>query len=129
MPPGTYWLDLFGDDRTKFAEWRKAHAAAVRVVTSESFDTSPPRDWVKFVVSSPVPWDAKEFGFPTIIPAGSKVESSADTVQRPDPEKDPLDQLGDALSFGGIPGQFVTGAVVLGGLLVFANILTARRGR
>ena len=122
LPAGTYWLDVFGANREKLAAWRREHAASVRVVASESFESDPPRDWVKFVVSVPVAWDAKTFGFPTIIPTGVKVDSSGDTVQRPPPEKDPLDSLGDTLASPAT--KLVTAAVVLVGVVVFANLVT-----
>lgn len=130
LPPGLYWLDVFGDNRAKFEAWRKLNASLVRVVTSESFDSEPPRDWVKLEVLSPAPWDARTFGFPTIIKPGEPVNSSGDTVQRPPPEKDPLDSLGDALS-GESFGKL---AVFVGlgiGLILVANTLVSgpRRAR
>ena len=118
LPSGLYWLDVFGDNRAKFEAWRKLNASLVRVVASESFDSEPPRDWVKLEVLSPAPWDAKTFGFPTIIKPGEPVNSSGDTVQRPPPEKDPLDSLGDALS--GESFSKLAGFVIAGVALVFA---------
>jgi hypothetical protein len=96
LPVGSYWIDVFGDKITLFDGWRAAFSPiGVKTRVTESFpatDTQPARTWYKFEVTSiEAPWDAKTFGFPTI--ADSSIQSSADTVQRPDFELDPLDKL------------------------------------
>lgn len=127
LPAGMYWLDVLGDNRIAFAAWRTAHGADVKVRGTESF---PEREWLKFEVLRPVAWDAKQFGFPNIIRAGEAIDSSADTVQRPDPEKDPLDKLGDELSSAGsLTSRLVPIVVVLGGVLVLTNLWSRSRGR
>jgi len=126
-----YWIDVFGDNRAAFQAWRLVNAQTVIVRGSESFpDEGPGRDWLKFEVLKPTTWDAKVFGFPEIIPPGAAVNSSADTVQRPDPEKDPLDKLDDALGgAGGAAAHLVEVVAVIGGLLVLANLWSRSRGR
>lgn len=98
IPPGTYWLDVIDEsNQADFAAWRLEHADKVRILKSEHFDAirwpdcpitegecSPSRDWVKFEISSPVVWEAQKFGFPNIIAADEKIESSADTATVPD---------------------------------------------
>ena len=94
VPPGKYWVDVFEQDSSAFYDWLAANRAAVHVDATESFpsnDGGPAREWYLFTVGSPVQW--KGPGFPTI--AEPNVTSSADTAQRPDPEKDPLDKLDD----------------------------------
>jgi hypothetical protein len=93
LPAGRYWQDFFGDQRQKFRNWREQARPHVKVLATEAHeatDQSKPRDWVLFETDTPLPWDAVALGFPTI--AGPAVTSSADTVQRPDPEPafDPL---------------------------------------
>lgn len=130
MPVGLYWIDAIGPNRASFKAWRDANAAKVKVRASESFpDSEPPRDWIKFEVLSPVAWNPRGIGYPTIIPPGAKIDSSADTVQRPDPVKDPLDQLGDSLgSAGTLTSRLVTVVALLGGALVLTNIWSRTRG-
>lgn len=131
LPVGLYWLDVLGDNRAAFQDWRDVHAAAVKVRTSEAFpEPAPGRDWLKFEVLRPVAWDAKRFGFPNIIRSGDSINSSADTVQRPDPEKDPLDKLGDELNnAGSTTSRLVQMVALLGGAIVLSNLWSRSRGR
>ena len=131
LPKGLYWLDALGENQAAFRDWRSVHAAAVKVRTSESFpDPAPGREWLKFEVLSPVAWDARRFGFPNIIRPGEPINSSADTVQRPDPVKDPLDRLGDELSSAGSATiRLVQLAALLGGAIVVTNLWSRSRGR
>ncbi len=117
LPAGVYWIDVFGANREKFAAWTRANK--VHVSKTESFDSTPPRDWLKFEVTTPVPWDAKTFGFPTIIEPGSTVNTSDDTVQKPPPETGP--NLDDLLPK---PGQLMLG---IGLAIGIGLILTRRR--
>jgi hypothetical protein len=98
LPPGRYWLDLFPplaagrpDGQKRFAEWVREHSGAVMVESTESFNTSPPRQFVIFRTSRDVPWGNEmgaAVGFPTKAPSSGPgaVRSSDDTVQRPSPE-------------------------------------------
>lgn len=123
LPPGRYWVDVFDrvalsgpfagtNEQQSFREWLKAFSFTLHVEATETHDSDPPRDWYLFRVEQPTPWLGP--GFPTI--ATPDVKSSADTVQRPDPEKDPLDS-----------GLFDTGArglLLIGGLLAAGLVLT-----
>jgi hypothetical protein len=131
LPPGMYWLDVLGDKRAGFIDWRTANKDTVRVRSPEAFpEPAPGRDWYKFEVLRATPWEATRFGFPNRIAATDRIDSSADTVQRPDPEKDPLDKLGDELSsVGTLTSRLVPVVVVLGGVLVLANLWSRSRGR
>lgn len=116
LPKGVYWIDVFGDNREKFAAWTRTNK--VRVSTSESFDSSPPRDWVKFEVANPVPWDGKTFGFPTVIKPGDTINTSDDTVQKPPPETSP--NLDDLLPK---PGNLLLGI----GIAIGVGLILSRR--
>jgi hypothetical protein len=131
LPVGLYWIDLFGDNRAAFQTWRNANAAAVKVRASESFpEESTPRDWIKFEVLQPAAWVATQFGYPTIIAAGAPVNSSADTVQRPDPEKDLPDKLDDAItSAASAGGRLVEVVALAAGALFLVNLWSRSRGR
>jgi len=131
LPKGLYWLDVLGDNRDAFRDWRTVNAATVKVRGSESFPSEGKgRDWIKFEVLAPTAWDAKRFGFPNIIGAGEAINSSADTVQRPDPEKDPLDKLGDELSHAGsTTSRLIQMVALLGGAIVLTNLWSRTRGR
>ena len=137
VPPGRYWVDVFDqvsthpathgqNTQTAFRDWLRRNAATVQSESTQSFDTEPPRDFYIFRVLAPTLWEGP--GFPEVAPAS--VQSSADTAQRPDPEKDPLDQLGDALGSAGSQASALVFAVAVGaGALVLVNVWAATRGR
>lgn len=94
LPPGKYWVDVFEPQEIAFQDWLRRNKANVAVTSTESFDPTgdyAARVWRLFEVNAPVTWEGP--GFPTI--AGANVKSSADTSDRPAPEKDPLDKLSD----------------------------------
>lgn len=97
LPKGFYWWDALSPEKAAaFTAWRSSHGAAVKVrSTVDHRDESPARTWFLFEVLEPSEWlDAAKFGFPTIATART---AEADTVQKPDPEKDPTDKLADAV--------------------------------
>lgn len=126
LPPGKYWVDVFPPNMDAFSAWTVKNAATVHVDASESFSGStdndpPPRDWWLFTVSAPTTWEGP--GFPTI--ATPDIHSSSDTVQRPPPTPNPLDQInppnaGDLVKQVADAAKIVliVGAVVVGGVLV-----------
>lgn len=96
LPVGKYWVDVFDPQEVAFRAWLQKNKANVAVTTTESFDPVgdyPGRVWRLFEVNAPVMWEGP--GFPTI--AGPGVNTSADTSDRPPPEKDPTDKLADYL--------------------------------
>ncbi len=97
LPAGFYWVDVFGASRTGFHQWLKDNAGQVKVRKTVSHDdVEPPREWYLFEVLLPAVWlPATEYGFPTKATAATE---EGDTVQRPDPEKDPLDKIGDSVN-------------------------------
>jgi len=100
LPPGQYWIDIFGLNIPKFINWLTiSKPLGVHVDATQHFENtevSKVRDWYKFSVSqlpnmseSLVVWDTT-FGFPTV--ADDSIKSSDDTVQKPI-VLDPLDEL------------------------------------
>lgn len=99
LPPGRYWIDVFGADIEPFDMWLKGNGAIgfVDVLSTEFFDgqpavppfldARPARNWILFRVNAHTPFNQIEFGFPTI--AGNDINTSSDTAQRPDPEEGP----------------------------------------
>lgn len=79
-------------------------------------DTGQERLWALFEVLKPTPWDSKQFGFPTIAPKGTATQEE-DTVQKPPPEKDPLDQVDDALKGVGSAVKVAAGVAAALGLV------------
>jgi hypothetical protein len=126
LPVGRYWVDVFNSKEAAFREWLQAHKADVRVLTTETFEPVGDyegRVWRLFEVLSPVTWEGP--GLPTVADPG--VKSSADTAQRPAPEKDPLDQIDPKISdltdaaarlTKTIAIVGVVAAVVVGGVLI-----------
>ncbi len=98
VPPGRYWVDIFGLNIPSAAAWFKAMSGlGVHVDATETFPamTVPEtRNWYLFTVKAnpvPVVWDQPRYGFLTV--AGPEVKSSADTAQTPALPLDPLDEL------------------------------------
>lgn len=95
LPVGKYWIDVIGkDDIEAFDVWLRINAPALSVEKVELFDSPGglvndlTRQWVLFRVLIPAPFENTRFGFPTV--ATEDIQSSSDTVQKPDPES-PLD--------------------------------------
>lgn len=128
VPPGRYWMDIIGEEKlAKFAGAIKglneAHPGIFRIIgatrhlANEARDyaesdltgvlvgiwetlagrisETPERDWVLFEVTSPMIWDF-DIGAPTVAPPN--VTAEVDTIQRPEPEKEPADKIADAVA-------------------------------
>lgn len=121
LPPGRYWLDVFGSNRARFAQWVKT--PSVHVDSTQSFESDPPRNWYLFTVNAPTEIDNKVFGYPTI--AGVNVKSSDDTASKPDLPKDPIDNLSDNL---GKIGSFATLGLGIVALGLLAALIASRKG-
>lgn len=115
LPPGRYWVDVFGDKRAQFSFWLET-SPGVMILATESFPANggPERDWYLFKTTMPVAWDALNFGYPTI--ADETITSSDDTVQKP--EAEPV--LGGFFDMVFSPPGIIIGAGLLGlGLLAY----------
>ena len=98
---------------------------AIAAVARATDDSGVSRDWVLFEVLSPVQFDQRRFGFPTI--ADASIRASDDTVQRPDPEPDITDTLPTTGEIGAGVKSAVGGLTLIAGVAVLAALLLAAR--
>lgn len=145
LPPGSYWIDVFGLNIPKFDNWLKAFSGlGIHTDANQQFEaTTIParRTWYKFTYTplfegAPVTWDTT-FGFPTI--ADASIRSSEDTVSRPDLPIDALDELanwtnsieqklgGSLGSIAGVVPYAILGAGVYVGWLLVKDFAMANR--
>jgi hypothetical protein len=101
LPAGSYWFDAFGQNIPKANAWLKAFGPmGITESSTQAHDSDDPSagQFYSFtyvpIPNMVVTWD-KSLGWPTV---SDKLVSSDDTVQRPDPELDPLDRLGNWLN-------------------------------
>ena len=113
IPPGVYWVDLFGAKAIEgFTRWATLHAGVVRVlkVAQSADDAAPlewydvaspalalgklgqwatssaePYAWILFELAAPLPRWPEDIGagLPTVAPRGRDTDPG-DTVERPD---------------------------------------------
>jgi hypothetical protein len=126
-------MNLLGEQSAEFTAGVKglneAHPNLVHVlatshhVQNETGNNEEPYDWVLFTVAPPgAVWDHEVIGTPNI--AGKDVTQESDIIQRPAPEKEPLDKLSDALpSASGAVHLIVDVALIaLGVGILFATL-------
>lgn len=111
LPEGRYWQDFFGPKIEAATKYFQQHAGSSFVESTEGSDDEA-GTWILFKVLEPIPWPAVEFGFPTV--AGPEIHHRGDTVQRPPREKDPLDQVDDAIKDAGGSAAVAVKTVALG---------------
>ncbi|MDD5012766.1 MAG: hypothetical protein PHQ66_03945 [Candidatus Nanoarchaeia archaeon] len=101
LPAGRYWIDVFQPNRAYWEIWSTAmkHAGRLTIEHTESFEATDgeetARDFVIFSTNAETIGWPDRIGSPTI--AGKEIQSSADTVQRPDAPLEPLDALSETL--------------------------------
>ncbi len=131
VPPGRYWLDVFGDNRSLFMQWLKAANSdsagnfvdnVVPVKYEQYPDEGAGRDWHLLEVKRPVAWNAVLFGYPTI--AGGNVHTSEDTIIAPPPVEQPT--LPEALERS---AKTVASVLAIGAGLWALSILSRFVGR
>jgi hypothetical protein len=123
ISPGRYWIAAVGErDIKRFRDWTVKNREYVRIVSVE-YDKGETSFWLPnrpatefsiFTVAEKagtggIEWNGP--GVPTWAP--SEVQSKADTAQRPDPEKDPLDKVIDLNLNGPLGVVLVLGALYL----------------
>lgn len=101
LPAGRYWIDIFESGRSVWELWSGVMQKLdrLKILSTESFDAvdgAEPRQFVIFETSGETVGWPEKLGSPTI--AGANVQSSADTVQRPDPTPALSDQVAAAAS-------------------------------
>jgi hypothetical protein len=116
LPAGRYWIDVSKEPKPlgTFEGFLSAFADFIHV---ESTEDDPEFSLYIFNTSKPLVWP-EGIGYPTI--AGADIKSRADTVQRPDPEKDVTDVIptaGDLVK--GASNALFWLALVVGGAVVF----------
>lgn len=118
LPVGRYWIDIFPDGIADWVGWSGGNLATVSVEKTELYEGTskiaewlgwiypwvptptnpdktvlPDRVWVIFNVSAPTEWTiAGSVGWPSTAPKGV-IETSDDTVQKPDPYAEQEDRL------------------------------------
>lgn len=113
LPPGRYWVDIFPQHRPKWDAYVAvmAQRGALGVQTTQYFeavDGAPEHTFVIFVTTEELVWPDAEMGFAPNV-AGPEIQSSDDTVQKPEPSPDPFTQVN---AWGKEIGKLVT--VVVG---------------
>ena len=137
LPAGRYWADIFAP-RNAFDGWVQmaASRSAIHGEVSEHFeatDGAPEHDFVIFRTNTELVWPDAEIGFaPNVAPPN--ITSSADTVQRPPPEPNAVDQLSDMASdFNKKVSTAITAVLVLlvagAGLAIFRRAAPKRSAR
>ena len=98
IPKGRYWADVLESNRVAFDGWLDAvtKAKLARLDHVEGFSG---RSFVIFSVTAETgaPWP-EDSDLPVPNLASNSVNSSEDTVDRPDPEKDITDQISESAS-------------------------------
>jgi hypothetical protein len=100
LEPGRYWVDVFEQNRVPFQGFVNVglRDGALAIEETEDFEDQG-RSFVIFTTTAPRLYTL-DLGLPPFNVAGPNIKCAADTVSRPDPEKDPLDKLsgiGDAV--------------------------------
>lgn len=113
IPPGRYWLDVYGDKIPAFLAWAQSKPEVHLETTQNDTESTPEHLFVIFSVPptasnfglSGVDFSTATFGFPEVAPA--TVQSSDDVVQKPPPPTasdvlaDAASAIGGALGSGG----------------------------
>ena len=98
LPSGYYWVDVPGSKVEAFTQWLKRNASQVKVTETRELDSESLGETITqylFRVLEPVSWEGP--GFPTIASEGTRLD---ETVQRPDPEPEVIDQVLDTVKSG-----------------------------
>jgi hypothetical protein len=129
LPAGRYWLDVFDKDRRVWETWSTAMKAAgrLKITHTESFaeiGDSKEHDFVIFETDAETVFFPEQLGSPNI--AGKEIQSSDDTLDRPDPMPDPIDQISQVASSAASGAKTVL-TVGLGVAVVAALVAIFRR--
>lgn len=142
LPVGRYWIDVFDNGYGTWNAWlvtanlqsdpTSYGAPGLRVSVekdeyyepfehSETDEMQPGRHWILFNVLEPTPWgdaNATKIGWPNTAP--QSIQTSDDTVQKPDPNDARTDWLPDVGPLGkiAIAGTGILVVAVLAGYAV-----------
>jgi hypothetical protein len=132
LPVGRYWIDVFSSKQPSWEAWRETFVSPGDAVVehTESFEENEggeARDFVIFRTMKQLVWPDTDMQIP-VNTAGTEIQSSADTVQRPDAPKSPLDQISTGFSETLKTMSFVVGGVVVAvGVVALLSVL--KRGK
>lgn len=136
LPPGRYWIDVFDEKKSVWDAWlATANIASdptsfgspsdrVQVEKTEYYEpfeddgkSYPGRYWILFRVYQSTPWGtlmAEQIGWPNTAPAS--IQTSDDTVQKPDPNDARTDWLPNSPGFKlAVGGTALLAVAVLAG--------------
>lgn len=127
LPAGRYWADIFPQNRAAWSAWisLNQNSGKASLVTTEhtpEIAGAPEHDFVIFTTSDELVWPDEVMGFSPNV-AGANVTSSDDTIDKPEPQADPLDQFGKLTQ-----GIYAAGAIAAG-LIVLVGVFSLARGR
>jgi hypothetical protein len=131
LPVGRYWIDIFRDNPANLSVWEvwlANYQASGNVVVTKTESRvadsgGPARDWYVFEVRKPTGWGIAQYvGWPNTAPSG--IQTSDDTVQKPPPEKGPLEEGG----FFDKAKPWLIGGAILVGVVAAASLAKSIRG-
>ena len=117
LPKGRYWFDVFEKNRIAFDAWTASMArmGIAKVTHTEQFDDG--RSFAIVELSAAAVYPMAELGLPPANVAPLSIQSSADTVNRPDFEPNAEDQIPSVV---GITTGLGIGLGLLGILAIWA---------
>lgn len=90
LPKGRYWFDVFEDQKTAFDAWLNT-MRTMGIAKATHVEQFPGRQFVIVELSAAAVYPMAEFGLPPANEAPMSIQSSDDTVKRPDFEPEPED--------------------------------------
>ena len=125
LPVGRYWIDV-SKEPVPLGTFLGFLDSARGFVHVEATEDDPAFAWYLFTTTKALAWP-DGIGYPTI--ALASVKSRADTVQRPDPEKNVLDQIPNAGDIANKLGNVLTNAMMIGGAVFAFWLLVRAKGK
>lgn len=125
LPAGRYWIDV-SKEPVPFGTWQGFLSAFPEFVHVDATEEDEAFAFSIFTTSKALIWP-EGIGYPTI--AGPGIKSRADTVQRPDPELDTLDQIPTVKDLVSGVGDTVKLVAVVVGIIIAVKVLSGGRGK
>lgn len=118
LPAGRYWIDIFTSGQLAWQFWVMYAYPHLHIEKTEHYEGDfslgyESRDWILFTTDAPLTWDlelSKKIGWPNTAP--KSIQTSDDTVNKPDPESLFGDGPGLKIAIAGV--GIVVAAVALG---------------
>lgn len=125
LPAGRYWIDV-SKEPVPLGTWQGFLSAFAEFVHVDTTEEDEDFAFSIFTTSKALVWP-EGIGYPTI--AGADIKSRADTVQRPDPEPDLIDQIPTVKQIVSGVGDTVKLVAVVVGIIVAVKFLSSGHGR